>query len=236
MLDLSRYYEIDGMAYDRITCPINFFKDPGLVNYIAKVGLKESNRNKKFCGKIGTRFDALVKQEFLSGKPIELVKKDGPEVRAAVEAWQRFRFENPWFEITNVDVRVVNHNLQVAGTLDIKAVDKRNGRRMVVELKVTGDIDWKYWIQTGTYNWCDGESCHDLAVVRLHRILAYPQFEVRPYAPVYRDTFTAMLSTYRHYMQEHPEYEDDDFADEEVGEESQLDEPKVSLYRPGRNW
>jgi hypothetical protein len=239
------YYDdipgFEGIAFDRVTGILDYFKDPVLVKWYKKVGFEEAQKISKFALKIGSRVDDLIKNDFLDGV-IKLKKSELIEVRNCIEGYQSWRREYPYVRITGVEKRVWCPVLRVAGTIDIEAIDERDGSGILLDLKCSSFVAAKYWLQVGVYNSFLAVPHKHIGIVRLHKSLAFCDYKLRDYDTSYRQVYNGLLDAYRFYEQNRSEIKtesQDDSSnppDDKVPEDSELEEPEVSNDRPTRRW
>lgn len=222
----SPTYEIEGKLYDRITRILDYFPDPGIVEWKLKVGTEEAKRIGKEATGIGSRVDDLIKKDVEAGA-YKLKASECIEVRNCMEGWERFKIEHPEVKIVAVDKLVRSELLAVAGTLDVEGSDE------VLDIKCSGRISWKYWIQVAMYNYMLPVSKPYLSILRLHKSLGYYEYQRISYDKKLVRIFIGLLRAYRCAI---GGINDVDIADQKVGKESEVDSAKVSYDRPGGNW
>lgn len=189
-------------GYDRLTHVIDYFIPPELCNYLVRTGKKESGKIKKQTAKLGTRSHKLIEDDFLNGG-YKLVKADSYEVRQAMEAWEKFKKEYD-LKIVDMEKRLYSDVYMVTARRDMLAVI--NGKRTLLDLKVTGAIRPKNWIQVAMNALFEeengGEHIDELAILRLHKNLGEYEFVSRPNEDRYRIVFEGMLNAYRFFQEE----------------------------------
>src|SRR3990167_7909624 len=90
-------YIKDDVKYDHVTSVLDYFTDPGLLDWKLKFGKAHCNMVSRNALKFGSRVDGLVEDYFKNGE-YQLVKLDGDEVRSAMRAFDKFVLEhNPTF-------------------------------------------------------------------------------------------------------------------------------------------
>lgn len=242
--------EYEGIRFDRVTGILDYFNDPILVKWKWKVGKEEADRISKFALKVGTRVDDIIKRHVQDGV-IKLKKSELIEVRNCIEGYESWRLEHPYLKIVSVDRRVWNAVIKVAGTIDLEAIDERDGSGILLDLKCSSFVAAKYWLQVGVYNSFLAVPHQHIGIVRLHKSLAFCDYKTRAYVDPdpekyrdYRGIFNGLLDAYRFYKQENPKSEikmesDDDSSpptDNEVHEDPELVQSEIPDNRPAWRW
>ena len=189
-------------GYLRLTQVLDYFIPPELCNYLVRTGKKESGKIKRQTAKLGTRSHGLVEEDFLKGG-YKLRKSDSYEVRQSMEAWEKFKKEYD-VRIVDMEKRIYSKRYMVTARRDMLAVI--NGERTLLDLKITGAIRPKNWIQVAMNALFEeengGEHIDKLAILRLHKNLGDYEFVKRDNEDRYRVVFEGLLSAYRFFHEE----------------------------------
>ena len=182
------YIRDDGIKFDRVTSILGYFSNPSLVKW--QITNKNAKQITKTAKQIGTRVHNLT-LEYDKTRAVRLTPNDSQGVRNCMEAYKRFRdIEKPTY--IQSEYTVFNEELKIAGTMDRKLATKE-----VLDIKTSEKIRLEYWLQLAMYNWLDNESCENLAVVRLDKLIGEYQYKVIPYNKALVNVFLGILEYYR---------------------------------------
>ena len=151
-------------GWDSLTEILDYFAEPKLVSWKVKVGLREANRISRLTAKTGTRVHQLIHKDWKEGA-YKLAKADSYEVKSCMQGWEQFKKDHApvitamEFEEKNEDMKILCHpDMQLGSEL--------------VELKTSGFIKPKHWIQLGTQKCTmlhNGNQVSKTSVLRLDR-------------------------------------------------------------------
>lgn len=132
--------EID-KKYDRITSVLDYFGEPGLIDWKVRVGAKESKRISTMALKIGDRVDAII-------KCIDSLKKsDSQEVKNCIEGFHRWRKE---YDVKDGELRFperfYDDEQMLTGEADCIYKDR------LIDFKCSRKLSKKYWLQVCKYS------------------------------------------------------------------------------------
>lgn len=203
--------ESEVQEYARVTEVLDYFYPPELVRYIANIGWGKSQAQLKRTGSASTRVHKLIYDQHKKGR-YKLRASDSFEVKSAMQAWDFFKRDYDPI-VLDMEHREYDGDLGVTGQWDMfcvidRALDGRKVGNTLLDLKSTGAIRMKNWVQAGMYARMkqnrDGVKIDSLAILRLDRNLGEYQFEVRPFEQYYVDLFYNHLNLFRYYNQEEP--------------------------------
>jgi hypothetical protein len=128
-------------GYDRITQVLDYFSEPGLVDWKMKVGKKEAKRISTIALKIGSKVDAIIKG---TEKP---KKSDPQEVRNCIEGFNRWKAD---YKVTDSELvfpnRFYDDIEMLTGEADCIYKDT------LIDFKCSRAISKRYWLQVSKYS------------------------------------------------------------------------------------
>lgn len=225
-----KFYEKDGRSYDRVSTILDAYKEPGLIDWEYRVGKKQAGQVKRSATKIGSRVHGLIEDFYVKGS-YELAAKELPDVVNCMKAFDRWQ-EDYGIEIVGTEEKRYCEELLVAGTSDLRA------KSMMIDIKTSGKISDKYWLQLAIYSNMYFEEIGEipdnwkLAVLRLDKNLGEYEWVVRDYDPHYMTVFKGMVHMHRYFNPGHmPKDKEDNnvhtVTNNKVGNRQELELPKV---------
>lgn len=176
-------------GYDRVTAILDFFHEPGLVDWMLKVGKTEAKAQSKLATNCGTLVDKWVKA-FVKGE--KLPKLTSKESENAVEGFKMF-YEDYNKPVLMVAERLYDEDRKLTGEPDLYM----NG--MILDIKCSRQIRPKYWLQTAQYRRMFYKDSGKTAILRLDKNLADYQLEINEDCSLEQSIFDGLLSAYRYY-------------------------------------
>jgi len=191
-----RYYELNGIQYERISTILSAYTPQGLIDWQVKNGKKECDRILRETSKIGTRLHKLIEKYFKNGS-YKLKKSDPIEVINVSNAFERFVHDYE-LKMTNVEETVYSAEWGVAGTYDFMGTVF--DVPYLLDWKTSGRISQSYWIQLHAYAYMkfEGKVPDDLmlGVVRFDKINGDYEFCTMRYISSYLIIFLSLRNIY----------------------------------------
>ena len=171
----------------RVTSILDFFMEPGLVAWKIKVGAREARRISTMAKNVGSRVDMLIKT---GSKP---ASKDSSEVKSCYEGYTKWYadYKEP---IIKVCQRLYDDDRQITGEPDIFLPTLNT----LVDIKCSGRINLKYWLQLAAYASMMMPHPTMLAVLRLHKSIGEYEYKIREFDERLVDVFNCMLTAYNY--------------------------------------
>lgn len=175
------------MSVVRVTQVLDYFMEPTLVAWKVKVGAKESRRISTLAMKVGSKVDMLIK----TGSNPDA--KDSSEVRSCHEGWRKWYadYRQPRFDGCQ---RLFDESRGLTGEPDIFLP----ATNTLVDIKCSGQINLKYWLQLAAYASMMKTQPSMLAILRLHKSIGEYEYKVREFDKKLVDVFNAMLLAYNY--------------------------------------
>ena len=180
----------------RVTEILGYFQEPQLVDWRIRVGNKEARRISTMTAKTGTRVHELIYNEWKEGM-YKLKKADSLEVRNCMQGWEQFKKDySP--TIHNMEYEVMHEVESIVGHIDMLATI--GIKKCIIDIKTSGNIRSKHWLQLGAYYSLASESSiEEVAVLRLDRNLGLYELESNNNPAKLSDVFFSLWEVYKFY-------------------------------------
>jgi len=211
----------------RVTQVLDYFAEPGLIDWKVRVGAREAKKASIKAMGIGSNVDEWVKADVVGAK---LPKLKTIEAKNCVDAYKRWK-EDYKPELV-VAVRLYDHKLGLTGEPDLYWGD------LVIDIKCSREIQQKYWLQMAMYQYMKGGK--RTAVLRLDKNLAEYEYVERDECWCEQQVFLGMLGAYKYFnppMEEEREAngDKDSVTDRKSRSKKLLDLPENRNNRTGWN-
>ena len=211
----------------RITQVLDYFIEPGLVEWKMRVGKKESNLISKRAMAIGTRVDEIIK----TGGLYKWNSKDSKEVENCVVAFCKWKeIYEPKSITPCTRLYATINGVDVTGEPDLMVDD------VLVDLKCSSKINLKYWVQVNMYRYLElyapkivtvnssgvlanttvttntdyyNSPTQKVGILRLDKVTASYEYVVQDYNSKFVDAWIGMMGAYLLFNQEELNASDD---------------------------
>ncbi len=218
------------MEYISVTQVLDYFKPPQLVNWILRVGKRESGLVSRKALKFGTRVHGLIHEEFKTGA-YKLVPKDSLEVRNCMKAWEEFK-DHYSPKIYDMEVEMTDTVYGLIGHRDM--IVNIGGKPVLVDIKASSSIRENYWLQVNAYKYLSMDlGVHHVGILRFDKVLGTYEYKEQDYDPKLKDVFYGLLEAYRFYNK--GEKSDADTS-ARVADSKERSGPKMVLPKARSNW
>lgn len=179
--------------YLRVTEVLDYFPEPGLLEWKLRVGTKEAKRISTLAMKLGTEVDTYIKADICG---LKLPKLKSDEAKNCVKAWNKWKDDYLPMDM-RVATRLFNDTLMVTGEPDFYL-----GNR-VIDIKCASEIRPKYWLQTAMYKWLEQDfDAPRTGILRLDKNLAeyeYVTEDDRQVIFTQQNVMEGLIRAYRYF-------------------------------------
>ena len=184
------YYEFQGRRYPRVTRILDILRDPGLEALEAKIGTRALKARGTKAANRGTKLDAAIKAEIQGCLKPRLAMF---EEKQGWKAWEEYKRLYPG-RFYEVGTPRCSEHWGYAGEPDLLNATG------ITDLKATGQIREKHWIQTNAYIpliWSEDEwERRTITIIRLDVQLGVCEVQERKFDRQMWRTFIQLKDVY----------------------------------------
>lgn len=188
--------ELKAQGWVSVTEGLDYFQEPGLVDWKIKVGKKEAKRISTCAMKIGTRVHELVYQEWKEMR-YKLSSKDSVEVKNCMQAWEQFK-EDYQPIIQTMETELKDEENKVIGHRDMVITFPGTNDIFTVDLKTSSGIKPKHWLQVAKYHHMD-YNCGGIGILRLDKNLGVYEWQTKFEDNEELNVFNSLITVYRFF-------------------------------------